>query len=287
MRIKMICNWTNPKNLCDEWSIMCKNRYKWNDIEITWRDDNIDFFVIINMPYSNEYYDPAKTLVFQMEPWWAVSEWGVWAKPDPTKFLFVGSHQNILNVVQLHIGVPKSFPEVRHDKLVAIVSENSQPDGHKKRLNFIRKLEEKNILLVDVYGRSNYHDFKGYCGKVQQENKAECFRQYKYCLQAENTEEFNYATEKIWEPIVCESLAFYWGCPNLETYLNPLCYVRLELDDIDGSLQIIQKAIVENWWEQRINVIREEKHKILNELGFFPMLDKKCRELRQGENIDI
>ena len=37
---------------------------------------------------------------------------------------------------------------------------------------------------------------------------------------------------------------------------------------------IIKKAISENWWEQRIDIIRREKHKIINELGFFPNLKK-------------
>ena len=43
---------------------------------------------------------------------------------------------------------------------------------------------------------------------------------YKYYFMCENNVEHNFATEKIWEPILCECLAFYWGCPNLEEYID-------------------------------------------------------------------
>ena len=69
-------------------------------------------------------------------------------------------------------------------------------------------------------------------------------------------------------------LPFYWGCPNLEEYLDPLCFVRLDLNDIPGSIEIIKKAMKEDWWSQRINIIRREKEKVINKLGFFPNLAK-------------
>ena len=69
-------------------------------------------------------------------------------------------------------------------------------------------------------------------------------------------------------------MCFYWGCPNLETYIDPLSFVRLDLDNIDESISIIQKAINEDWWSQRIEIIKKEKNKIINELGFFPNVNK-------------
>jgi hypothetical protein len=85
--------------------------------------------------------------------------------------------------------------------------------------------------------------------------------------------EHNYATEKIWEPILCESLCFYWGCPNLEEYIDEKAFVRLPIEDPQAALQIIQQAIAEDWWSQRIDVIKQMKEKILNQLGFFPLLE--------------
>ena len=41
----------------------------------------------------------------------------------------------------------------------------------------------------------------------------------------------------------------------------------------DTVYQIIKKAINEDWWSARIEAIRREKKKILNELAFFPVIE--------------
>ena len=80
----------------------------------------------------------------------------------------------------------------------------------------------------------------------------------------ENNYEVNFITEKL-----CESLCFYFGCPNVHEYIDPLAYVLLPIYDFEKCYQLMKQAIEEDWWEQRINIIRKEKTKILNELSFF------------------
>ncbi len=287
IRIKMLCNWTSSKNLCDEWSNMCVEGYKWKNIEITWDDNNIDYYVIINFPQNkNDFYIPEKTIVFQMEPYVASKTWGEWANPDENKFLYVASHKNHLNGVQLQIrNIPTNYSENRKNQLMAILSSKDFDEGHKKRINFIRELEKRNKNLIDIFGRKNYHELKNYKGEVINDSKEKCFELYKYCFQAENNWEHNYATEKIWEPIVCECLCFYWGCPNLEEYLDPLCFVRLNIDNIEESINIIETAIKEDWWSQRIKIIRKEKEKIINKLGFFPALKEIIEENNNHDKL--
>jgi hypothetical protein len=134
--------------------------------------------------------------------------------------------------------------------------------------------EYKSKININVFGRENYHQFKSYIGPLKDDDKMNGLLPYKYHFAAENNSEYGYATEKIWEPILCESLCFYWGCPNLHEYIDPQSYVELPLDNFEESLKIVKQAIDEDWWSQRIDVIRREKHKILNELGFFPTLNK-------------
>jgi hypothetical protein len=132
---------------------------------------------------------------------------------------------------------------------------------------------------MHVYGRKNYHGLKSYVGET--DNKTELVK-YKYCFSCENNSEKNYATEKIWEPILFECLCFYWGCPNLEDHIDSRAFVRLPLDNFEESLSIITKAIEEDWWSQRIDIIKREKQRIKNELGFFPRLNK----IISDSNID-
>jgi GR25 family glycosyltransferase involved in LPS biosynthesis len=274
-RVRIMCDWCSSEQLCQEWSNMCLDGFHWNNIEITWDTKNIDYYVIINRTNETDY-DKSRTIVFQMEPWvfdegknWGVKTWGDWSVPSG--FMKVFSHRNHLNNVQWQIPKIDNGQE-KENKIISILSKKNYDEGHIKRIEFIRRLEEYGFDGVDVYGAENYHNYKNYVGKT--DNKLEMAK-YKYCFFCENNWEKNYATEKIWEPILCECLCFYWGCPNLEEYIDGDAFVRLDLDDFEGAMEIIKNAIEEDWWGARIDIIRREKKKILEELGFFPRLKKE------------
>jgi hypothetical protein len=276
---------------------MCNdNDYTWTSpltkksIKITWKDNlPIDYYVIINSPRKDELFVPDKTIVFQMEPWieeaeknWGVKTWGEWAQPDPAKFFKVFTHKTHLNNVQWQINASfydstsrEIMSEIKKENKVATICSFKNFDtGHILRNKFIKYVEEQGAMKIDVWGKQNFHTFKNYCGMIEEDDKFNVYANYKYCFSAENNKEYNYATEKIWEPILCESLCFYWGCPNLEEYLDERAFVRLPLEDPAAALAIIQQALAEDWWSQRIDAIRQMKEKILTNLGFFPLLER-------------
>ena len=289
-RVKMMCNWCSSHDLCSEFSKMndCVGVCENNNIELVYDNKNIDYYVIINMPTYDSLgdYDPKKTIIFQMEPWvydntknWGVKTWGDWAVPDPNKFMKVFRHTDSLNNVQWQVSPPETIPgDEKINKVMCILSEKKCDEGHKKRVDFLKHLDLcDNNNNMEVYGRKNYHALKSYVGET--DNKKELVK-YKYCFSCENNSEKNYATEKIWEPILFECLCFYWGCPNLEEYIDSRAFVRLPLDNPDECISIITKAIEEDWWSQRIDIIKKEKQKILKELGFFPRLNKIISDIR-------
>lgn len=276
-KVKMLCDWCSCDDLCKEWNNMRNNQDVCNTLELVSNSEIADYFVIINKPQKDDYYDPKRTIVFQMEPWvyddnkkWGVKTWGEWAEPDESKFLYVGTHKKALNAVQWWVrDYPLLFPVERKDRVISMISNKLCDDGHIKRLNLSKQCD-----LVDIFGRENYHDIDKYKGSLKDDKKESEYVNYKYCLSIENNFEKNYATEKIWDGIMCECLCFYWGCPNLEDYIDSNAFIRLDLDNIEDSIKIIQKAIDEDWWTQRIDTIRKEKERLVNELGFFPVLEK-------------
>jgi GR25 family glycosyltransferase involved in LPS biosynthesis len=288
-RLKMLCNWCSSEQLCKEWANMYLNDKSWKNIQMTASDDprEIDYYVIINSPPADAQFVPEKTIIFQMEPWitdpeknWGVKTWGEWAIPDPAKFFKVFTHKTHLNNVQWQIDYhfyTQPIEANKENKIVTICSEKNFDKGHLLRNNFINFLETMTNQQIEVYGRENYHQFKNYKGVVPADNKYNVYANYKYCLSVENNSEHNYATEKIWEAILCETLCFYWGCPNLKDYLDEQTFVRLPLEDPIAALKIIQQALAEDWWSQRIGAIKQMKERILNELGFFPFLSKQLK----------
>jgi GR25 family glycosyltransferase involved in LPS biosynthesis len=287
INIKMLCNWGTTKTVSKEWSTMCTNTklktWKSNNtntlIRLVENDEEADYFVIINS--TTEKYEPKKTLVFQMEPWvydntkqWGVKTWGEWAKPSPDVFLHVHSHDTHLNAVQWHINISDTNVDERLNKTLCILSDKNYDQGHKYRIDLVKHL----IEVCDVYGRNNYHNCENYKGKIPDDKKENVYKNYKYVISVENNWEKNYATEKIWECILSECLCFYWGCPNLEEYLNKNSFIRLDKNDIEKSIQIIHDAIKNNEWEKRIEFIKNDKQRILNELGFFPKLNELIKK---------
>ena len=286
-RVKMLCNWCSSKTLCDDWNKMSKGNYRWNDIEITWDDKDIDFYVIINKPMQNDFYKKDRTIVFHMEPWcgntqqtWGVKTWGEWADPDESKFLQIRSHKKFYNNGFWQLKATyndlktMAFPKTK--LLSSICSSKYFDPGHIKRIDFLKFIESKkdDVVQIDIYNSDNVHKFKGYAGPHPPGNKDVGISPYKYYFMPENNEEHNFMTEKIWEPLLTETVAFYWGCPNLSSYIDPRAYILLDLDDFEKSFNIIKCAIINDEWSKRIDIIRMEKQKVLEYFGFFPTLER-------------
>ena len=267
---------------------MTKGSYRWNNIEITWSDEHIDYYIIINKPREGDRFIAEKTIIYYMEPWcadpsqtWGVKTWGEWAKPDPSKFLQVRSHAKFVNPVfwqinltfnQLQlININKS---VEFDNIISSVCSSKYYDpGHKKRIDFLHYLEGKGLPL-HIYNEDNERGFKSYKGKAQPSvDKEKGIIPYKYYFMCENNSEHNFITEKLWEPILCETLCFYWGCPNVSNIIDPRAYVQLDMNDFESAYNTVNAAIKTNLWEQRLPYIREAKKKILDQ-SFFPTLEK-------------
>jgi GR25 family glycosyltransferase involved in LPS biosynthesis len=287
-RIKLLCDWCDSKKLCNEWNKMSQNNYRWNDIEVTWKNTNIDFFVIINKPLNDtEYYDPTRTIIFQMEPWcgndnqtWGVKTWGKWAKPEPDVFLQVRDHNKYVNNCfwQLNANY-NDLNKMSFDKtrlLSTVCSSKYYDPGHIKRIDFLKFIEGKNdnIVKIDIYNTDNNHNFSGYKGAHPINGKDDAIMPYKYYFMPENNEERNFVTEKMWEPLLCECLCFYWGCPNISDIIDSRAYILLDLNNFEESFNIIKTAILNNEWAKRLEYIRMEKQKVLNYYNFFPTLER-------------
>ena len=292
-RVKLICNWASPEELCREWNRMSHGDFRWNDIEVTWEDRDVDFYVIVNRPRGGEYYVPARTIVFQMEPWcgaesqtWGVKTWGEWAEPDPARFLQVRSHRRFVNNAFWQLEATyrelKTTPIVKTRVLSSICGAKYFDPGHVKRVEFLKFLEAKAdpAIALDIYADVNAHRFRSYRGPIPG-GKEGALAPYKYYFMAENNAERNFITEKLWEPLLMESLCFYWGCPNASDYVDPRAFIALDLDDFESAYQTMRRAILGNEWEKRLDVIRREKQKVLEHYQFFPTLERVLKhELR-------
>lgn len=266
---------------------MSQGGLRWNDLEVTWEDDDVDFYVVVNRPWPGERYVPERTIVFQMEPWcgeawqtWGVKTWGEWAEPDPSRFLQVRSHRTHLNNAFWQLKATydelRTLPVPKTRLLSSICSGKYFDPGHVKRVDFLRFLEEKDddVVRVDVWAHDNPLGFRSWVGPHPPGEKDAALLPYRYFFAAENNRERNFVTEKLWEPLLTETLCFYWGAPNAAEWVDPRAFVPLDLDDFEAAFRTMKEAILANEWEKRLDVLRREKRKVLEHYQFFPTLER-------------
>ena len=288
-RVYVTASWTTSSDLCARWERMSRGGGVWDDIELVADGAGADYVAVVNFPPPGQRVPPDRTVVFQMEPQHAVDGWGVWAAPDDRAFLQVRGHDRYPNNVEWHLSL--RYDELRDraihktKELSSVTSGRIADHGQRLRLAFLHHLEAHDVP-IDIYGRDNSQRFRSYRGPLPPYAKDDGILPYRYTLAAENTAEPNYFTEKIVDAILGEALCFYWGCPNLEDYFDPDSFIRLPLDDLDASRRIVADAISSQAWAERIDVIRAQKQRILDEYQVFPTLARVVHGARFRDTLD-
>ena len=272
---KLLCNWKDPQGIyTDTLRFSKNNRGLWNNLQMS-LDEKCDYYVIINKYVGPEYYEPKKTIVFRMEPDTETNKyWDDWfqSKDD---FMFFMDLSKFRNNNEWHLNFLYNDKNVCLEKtknLSTVVSSMYFSEGHIKRINFLKYLESNNTE-IDIFGRENKFCFKNYKHSLPYMEKNIGIIPYKYTIAVENCELKNYYTEKIIDAIVGESLCFYWGCANIETFIDPRCFIRLDLNDFEKSQTIIKTVIENKEWEKRIEFIKKEKEKIIEHYTIYPRVE--------------
>lgn len=267
IKVKIHTNW------CDDNTIMNRlnnstvhGDYKWKDIELT-LGDNYDFFVIFNYP-RHANFDSKKTIIFQAETPNTRASWGQFSNPNPNDFFKVYDTKTYHNVDVWFHGLNYSQllqkDTFKKEKTMsAIVTCNYSLPGHIARYNFLSALD--NLDGFDHFGRGSFPHLKNHKGSLNR--KEDGLKQYKYTFNCENDFENNYFTEKILDGIVCECLTFYDGCPNIEKFIDSRSFIKINVNNITESLEIVKSTISNNEYEKRLPFILKEKEKIMNELN--------------------
>jgi hypothetical protein len=279
IKVQLLCNWCTSKQIADLWNKMSQGHYRWNDILIVWEGDP-DYYVIINMPPTGALFNKKRTILFRMEPNMTLHPelWGEWADPVDTDFLKVCRHETgEYNNNEWHLSLPYSnllsMTFYKPTNILSTVLSGKYKDpGHVKRVDFVKFLEKKN-MEIHVYG-DNKWKYNNYMGPLPPHDKNGGLIAYKYTFNAENHRIKNYYTEKLIDGILAECLVFYHGCPNIKDYIDERAYIQLELSNFEKDYHTIQKAINEDAYTKHLPYILEAKKKILNELQFFPRLEK-------------
>ncbi|TKZ15946.1 hypothetical protein FAP39_16185 [Shimia litoralis] len=90
-----------------------------------------------------------------------------------------------------------------------IASSKRDLQGHVLRHDIVTWAQSEGLAL-DVMGRG-YEPF---------DRKSDGLAPYRFSVVIENVREPNYFTEKLIDAVLCETVPIYWGCPNIERFMD-------------------------------------------------------------------
>ena len=103
----------------------------------------------------------------------------------------------------------RDLPFRKTDMCSLIASAKRDSTGHKLRHQIVEWSRETD-QPVAVMGR----------GYTPFDQKSDGLAPYRYSIVIENVQEKNYFSEKLIDAVVCNTVPIYWGCPNLEQFMD-------------------------------------------------------------------
>ena len=164
----------------------------------------------------------------------------------------------------------KGKDNYKKEKLISVISSNKAfTKGHQQRIDFVNKLKEHYGDKMDVFGRG-YNDF---------EDKWDVVAPYKYHIVLENSYYDDYWTEKLADCYIGGAFPIYYGCPNIEKYFDKDSMIRIDINDFEGAIAAIDKAIANDLYTIKNEKIVEAKNLVLDEYNLFAMLAKEMDKM--------
>lgn len=265
MRIYATCFWQSDEALFNDLSLYGFGKAEWKNIEFV-TDNSFDITIILTAPHNNHKdFNPKKTIIFLTEP------------PSSPH------HQNATeNVCPMYLPLPwyfnskhrehiisASFKLEKSELLSAVTSELYWLGGHQRRLNFLLHFDALVAEGLDIFGRKQTGEIFSQLNNYRSElaDKYDGLIPYAYHFACENSFIPDYFTEKILDPILSECLCFYDGCTNIEEYIDDRAFIKIDVNNIQHSIDTIIRNIENDEFSKRRTFIAKEKQRILTELN--------------------
>ena len=144
-------------------------------------------------------------------------------------------------------------------KMSLMVSEKNTAPGHIYRYKLAEKILIEN-LDVDIYGRGCNILSKLYPNNSRLKGEFKCpkemLEEYEYHIAIENFVSPDYFSEKLMDPLICNTIPIYLGCKNHKKYFNDMI---IELTgERDKDIDTI-KYLLDNPREYDIDLEKVEK----------------------------
>jgi hypothetical protein len=202
-----------------------------------------------------------------------------WALPHPQRIFsqpalqwFYGLGRERMRSYDQMVSEP---PSSKHKILATVCSTKRQRHTlHNQRYQFTQALK-KRIPTLDVYGH----------GVKEMDDKAESLDDYQYHVAIENYCGDHHWTEKLSDAFLGATLPFYFGCPNATNYFPEESFIPIDIHDVEGASEIIQRGIRDKEYEKRLPSILEARQRVLEQYNIFAVLTREIESRMDTSKI--
>ena len=165
-------------------------------------------------------------------------------------------------------------PPLEKQQLISTVTSSKRQKHtlHNKRYHYIAQLEKK-LPELDRFGK----------GIREIQDKAEALDSYKYHIAIENHICDHWWTEKLSDAFLGMCLPFYCGAPNASKYFPKESFIPIDINDLEGSYQIISDAIKNNEYQKRLPAIKEARKRVLEKYNFYATISQTIEKRHMSD----
>ncbi|MCX6224413.1 MAG: glycosyltransferase family 10, partial [Bacteroidia bacterium] len=157
----------------------------------------------------------------------------------------------------------KAMTSIPKTKLLSVISSSKMmSEGHRKRLDFAKRLKIHFGDKVDLFGR----------GLNEVEDKWDALAAYKYHVAMENSTVNDYWTEKLSDAFLAGCHPIYHGCPNIDRYFDLSSLTQIDINHLEKAIAVIEACLEQNRYESSQPLIWEARKKVLDTYNLFALI---------------
>jgi hypothetical protein len=187
---------------------------------------------------------------------------GAWIESHPALTSYFGSEaEGSLGTLDYARLAALPVPEKR-DAISVVITRKTVMPGHRRRLDFVRRLARALGDRLEIYGR----------GFRPVADKADVILPVKYHLVLENTVMPFYWTEKLADAFLGHAFPFVSGPPNLTDWFPPESFAPIDIRDADRAIETIRRGMADGLYEKRAAAVAEARRRLIHDERLGPLL---------------
>ncbi len=168
----------------------------------------------------------------------------------------------------------KNLPLPEKSKSVSVVvSSKVFHSGHRRRLRLLEVLRERLGDRLQIFGR----------GIRDIDDKADAILPSELHLSLENTAESSYWSEKLADAFLGYALPVYGGCTDIHRWFPEDSMVIIDPNDAEGTCETIERALAEDWYQQRLPAICDARARLFDHETTFHVISRAIEAFPSDE----